>query len=218
MKMMALALIAALTLALVCSDVRAQETPRMGGVLKVATIGEPPTLDLQATTTVLTYEVMWHVYELLFTHDKAWTPVPHLAESAVVEDRGLRHVITLRRGVKFHNGKEMTAADVVASLKRWGQIATLGRVIWPGVESIEAKDPYTVVLGLKQPSGSLLYALSEPSAMIYTKEVVDAAGANPISEHIGTGPYRFVEHKPDRHVKLVRFKDYSARPEPPSGF
>jgi peptide/nickel transport system substrate-binding protein len=196
----------------------AQETPRMGGVLKVAAIGEPPTLDIQATTTVLTYEIMWHVYEPLFTHDRAWNVVPMLAEGDVVSDRGLRHTITLRRGVKFHNGKEMTAADVVASLKRWSQVASVGKTIWPVVESVEAKDAYTVVIGLKQPSGSLLYALSEPSAMIYTKEVVDAAGTNPIAEHIGTGPYRFVEHRPDRHVKLARFKDYSARAEPPNGF
>src|SRR5262244_3593690 len=169
----------------------AQETPRMGGVLKVASIGEPPTLDIQATTTVLTYEIMWHVYEPLFTHDRAWNPIPHLADTHAVTDRGLRHTITLRRGVRFHNGKELTAADVVASLKRWGQVASVGRVMWPGVESVEAKDPYTVVIFLKQPSGSLLYGLSEPSAMIYTKEAVDAAGTSPIKEHVGTGPYRF---------------------------
>src|SRR5262249_22737294 len=96
----------------------AQETPRMGGVLKVASIGEPATLDIQATTTTLTYEIRWHVYEPLFTHDRAWNPIPHLADGDVVSDRGLRHTITLRRGVKFHNGKEMTSADVVASLKR----------------------------------------------------------------------------------------------------
>jgi len=218
MKLMALAPIAALTLALVCSDARAQETPRMGGVLKVATIGEPPTLDLQATTTVLTYEIMWHVYELLFTHDEAWTPVPHLAESHVVEDRGLRHVITLRRGVKFHNGKEMTSADVVASLKRWGQVATLGKVLWPNVEGIEAKDPYTVVVFLKQPSASFVYGLAEPSAAILTREVAETAGPGQVNEFIGTGPYRFVEHKADRHIKLARFKEYAARSEPPSGF
>ena len=160
------ALIALTLVAAVPPTARAQETPRLGGVLKVAAIGEPPTLDIQATTTVLTYEIMWHVYEPLFTHDRAWNPIPMLAESDAVSDRGLRRTITLRRGVKFHNGKELTAADVVASLKRWGQVATVGKVIWPGVESVEAKDPYTVVIGLKQPSGSLLYALSEPSAMI----------------------------------------------------
>jgi peptide/nickel transport system substrate-binding protein len=211
-------LVSSLVVLLAAATTLAQETPRMGGVLKVASIGEPPTLDVQATTTTLTYEIMWHAYEPLFTHDRAWNPIPMLAESHAVSDRGLRHTITLRRGVKFHNGKEMTSADVVASLKRWGQVATVGRVLWPSVESIEAKDPYTVAIGLKQPSGSLLYGLSEPSAMIYAKEIVEAAGTGPINEHIGTGPYRFVEHKPDRHIKFVRFKDYAARAEPANGF
>src|SRR5947199_6585248 len=172
-------------LVLSVSVAHAQETPRMGGVLMVASIGEPPTLDIQATTTTLTYEIMWHVYESLFTHDRAWNPIPLLADTHAVTDRGLRHTITLRRGVKFHNGKELTAADVVASLKRWGQVASVGKVIWPGVESVEAKDPYTVVIGLKQPSGSLLYALSETSAMIYPKEIVEAADTGQVKEYIG---------------------------------
>jgi peptide/nickel transport system substrate-binding protein len=212
------ALAAALVLVTALVPAVAQEKPRMGGIIKVATIGEPPTLDLQATTTVLTYEIMWHVYEPLFTHDRGWMPVPHLAESHAVSDRGLRHTLTLRKGVKFHNGKEMTAADVVPSLKRWGTVASVGKVIWSNVESIEARDPYTVVLHLKQPSGSLIYGLSEPSAVILTKEVAEGAGPNQIKEFIGTGPYRFVEHRPDRHIKLARFKDYSPRAEAPSGF
>ena len=82
------ALIALTLVAAVPPTARAQETPRLGGVLKVAAIGEPPTLDIQATTTVLTYEIMWHVYEPLFTHDRAWNPIPMLAESDGVSDRG----------------------------------------------------------------------------------------------------------------------------------
>jgi peptide/nickel transport system substrate-binding protein len=192
--------LAAALLLISATAVHAQEKPRSGGILTVATIGEPPTLDLQATTTVLTYEIMWHVYEPLFAHDRTWTPVPHLAEAHVVSDKGLRQTITLRRGVKFHNGKEMTAADVVASLQRWGKVATVGKVLWPNVETIEAKDPYTVVIHLKQPSASLVYGLAEPSAMIYTREVAETAPANQVKEFIGTGPYRFVEHRAVRHV------------------
>src|SRR5438067_11861412 len=135
-------LLSIVVLMLTATGARAQEVPRMGGVLKVASIGEPPTLDIQATTTTLTYEIMWHVYESLFTHDRAWNPIPLLADTHAVTDRGLRHTITLRKGVKFHNGKEMAAADVVASLKRWGQVASIGRVLWPGVEVIEDKDAY----------------------------------------------------------------------------
>src|SRR5207247_10240409 len=136
-------------------------------------------------------------YEPLCTPDRARNPLPPLAHTHAVTDRGLRHTITLRKGVKFRNGKELTAADVVASLKRWGQVATLGKVLWPGVESIEAKDPYTVVIFLKQPSGSLIYGLAEPSTMIYPKEIVEAADTGQVKEYIGTGPARIVQHKHD---------------------
>ena len=104
----------------------AQETPRMGGVLKVAAIGEPPTLDIPMSTATLVYEIMWHVNESVFTYDKNFNPVPFLAESYTLTDKGLKYTIVLRKGVKFHNGKEMTSADVVPSLKRWGRVASVG--------------------------------------------------------------------------------------------
>ena len=196
----------------------AQETPRMGGVLKVATNGEPPTLDMPASTATSVYEIMWHVDESLFTYDAQFNPVPLLADTHRITDGGRRVTITLRRGVKFHNGKEMTSADVVPSLRRWGQVASLGRTLWANVESIEAKDPYTVGLALKAPSASLIFGLAEPHAAIYPKEVIEAAGDGPLKDYTGTGPYRFVEHRPDRHIKLARFNDYVARSEPASGF
>jgi peptide/nickel transport system substrate-binding protein len=211
-------LLVAALLTIASTGLAAQETPRAGGVLKVASIGEPPTLDIQATTTVLTYEIMWHAYETLFAYDRNWTPVPHLADALAIGNRGLLYTITLRKGVKFHNGKELTAADVVASLKRWGQVASLGKVLWTSVESIEATDPYTVAIHLKQPSASLIFGLTEPAAVIHPRDLIEGVGPGQVKEFIGTGPYRFVEHRPDRHIKLVRFKDYTARAEPPNGF
>ena len=196
----------------------AQEAPRVGGVLKVATIGEPPTLDMPMSTATISYEIMWHANETLFTYDAGFNPIPMLAETHTITDGGRRHTITLRKGVKFHNGKEMTSADVVPSLKRWGQVASLGKSLWANVESLETKDAYTVVLALKQPSASLLFGLAEPHGAIYPKESIEAAGDGPLKDYIGTGPYRFVEHQPDRHIKMVRFKDYVARNEPANGF
>ena len=218
MRVRALVLPVALGLAIGVAAAHAQETPRAGGVLKVASIGEPPTLDIPMSTATIVYEIMWHVNESLFTYDKNFSPIPLLAESDTVSDKGLRHTIALRRGVKFHNGKEMTSADVVPSLKRWGQINSVGKLLWKNVEAIEAKDPYTVVIALRQPSASFLFGLSEPHAAIYPKESLDAAGDGQLKEFIGTGPYRFVEHRPDRHVKLARFKDYAPRSEPANGF
>jgi len=120
--------------------------------------------------------------------------------------------------VKFHNGKEMTAADVVPSLKRWSKLASVGKVLAKSIESIEARDAATVLIHMSQPSGSLIYGLSEPHASIYPKETLEAAGDGTLKDFIGTGPYRFVEHKADRHIKFVRFNDYSARTDPPNGF
>jgi peptide/nickel transport system substrate-binding protein len=191
----------------------AQDQPRAGGVLKAAMIGEPPSLDLHWTTATITQQITWHIYETLFTYDQQFNPIPCLAESHTVADGGRRFTIRLRRGVKFHNGKEMTAADVVPSITRWGRVATPGKAVWKLVEAVEATNPYEVVIHLKEPSAVLLDGLARPNnaAAIYPKEVVEAAGDGQIKEVIGTGPYRFVEHKPDRHIKVVRFKEYGAR-------
>jgi peptide/nickel transport system substrate-binding protein len=216
----ALVILAALTVAFVAVPIDAQETPRTGGVLKAAMIGEPPSLDLHWTTAVITQQITWHIYEGLYTYDQQFNPIPMLAEGHTITDGGRRYTIALRRGVKFHNGREMTSADVVASLQRWGKMATPGKALWKTVEAVEAKDPYTVVIHLKEPSGSLLYGLGRPNnaAAIYPKSVIDAVGENQVKEFIGTGPYRFVEHRPDRHIKLARFKEYAARTDAPDGY
>jgi peptide/nickel transport system substrate-binding protein len=214
-------LVLALLLSLVTvASAHGEEPPRTGGVLKAAMIGEPPSLDLHTTTAVITQQIMWHVYETLFTYDAQYNPIPLLVDTHTVGDNGRTYTFRLRRGVKFHNGREMTAEDVVASLKRWGRMATPGKAIWKNVEGIEAKDPATVVMYLREPSALLLMGLARPNngAVIYPKEIVAAAGDQAIKEYVGTGPFRFVEHKPDRHIKLARFKDYSARSEPPNGY
>jgi peptide/nickel transport system substrate-binding protein len=198
----------------------AQEQPRAGGILKVAMIGEPPTLDLHTTTAVITQQIMWHVFETLYTYDRQYNPIPLLVEGHTVSDNGRTYTFRLRRGVKFHNGRDMTAEDVVLSLTRWGKLATPGKAIWKNVEGIEAKDPATVVMYLKDPSAALILGLARPNngAVIYPKEIMAAAGDTAIKENIGTGPYRFVEHRPDRHIRLARFKEYSARADAPNFF
>src|SRR5712692_6806416 len=196
-----------------------REQPRFGGVLKVAMFGEPPSLDLNWGPATLTWGPMWHVFETLYTFDKDWSPIPHLAEGHTVTNGGRQYTIALRKGVRFHNGKEMTAADVVASLNRWGRMLTVGTALWKSVEAVDAKGPDEVVIHLKEPSGVLLSApaIIANGAAIYPKEVIDATGDGPLKQFIGTGPFRFVEHKPDRHVRLARFKEYAPRSEPANG-
>ena len=135
-----------------------------GGVLRVGNLGEPPALDPHWTTASITETLTNHIYEGLYSLDSSNKPIPMLAEGVTISKDGLVYTFKLRQGVKFHNGKEMTSADVVPSLRRWGRVASVGRVLWKYVESVDAKDPYTVVISMKQPSSSLVYGLSEAAA------------------------------------------------------
>jgi peptide/nickel transport system substrate-binding protein len=195
------------------------DAQRKGGTLRVALIGEPPSLDPHATTAVITREIGINWFETLFTLDARYQPVPLLAEGAEALDGARRHVIRLRKGVRFHNGKELTAADVVASLKRWGAVSGQGKSLFKTVEGLEAKDATTVELRLKEPSAFVLTILAQlgSAAAIYPKEVVEASADGPLKEYVGTGPFKFVEHRPDRHIKLVRFDGYVSPPGAANG-
>ncbi|GHU27237.1 ABC transporter substrate-binding protein [Betaproteobacteria bacterium] len=183
----------------------------------LAMIAEPQTLDPMGTTADLVATIMQHVYEPLYTYDARWNVAPMLADGLPrVSDNGLTHTITLRQGVKFHNGREMNADDVVASLRRWTEVSPRGKAVGKEIASIEAKGPYTVELKLKTLYAPLLSQLALPTSMaaILAKETI----ATQIKDFIGTGPYRFKERRPDQYTLLTRFDAYSARKEAASGY
>jgi peptide/nickel transport system substrate-binding protein len=98
-----------------------------GGVINVATIGEPPTLDPMSSTADLVGIVTQHIFETLYTFDKSWNVTPLLAESLPeISADGKTYTIKLRTGIKFHDNTDMTSEDVVASLGRWMKIASRG--------------------------------------------------------------------------------------------
>ena len=96
------------------------------GILRYATIGEPPSLDIQMSTATIVATIGQHMFETLYAFDSKYKPQPFLATGEKVEDGGKKLVISLRQDVKFHNGQDMTAEDVVASLKRWGEFGARG--------------------------------------------------------------------------------------------
>lgn len=181
---------------------------RTGGVLRVALDGEPLYLDWQFSTDERCRIVASHIYENLVTLDTTGRVIPQLAESWEVSDDGITYIFTLRRGVLFHNGKEMTAEDVKASFERYLQVARR-RVEFSMVESVEVVDTYTIAFRLSHPYGMFLTILAAPinPPCIMPREVVEGRPAKEV-EYIGTGPFKFVEWIPDRYVKLVRFEDY----------
>lgn len=194
--------------------------PTEGGTIQVALIGEPPAVaDAVFTTATVTNNVAQQIFEGLFAYDSSFNPQPMLIEDYEASDDGLEFSFRLRSGVTFHNGDPLTAADVVASLNRWGAINGRGKLIYGRLDSIEAPDDTTVRMTFNQPSGVLPSFLARSEAMITPASVAEAAGENQIPEDqlIGTGPFRFEEHQVDRYLRLVRFDDYAARDEEPDG-
>ena len=94
-----------------------------GGTLRVAIIGEPPTLDQHQTTAEVTAIISYCMYEGLFTYDSGYQAVPELLDSYTISEDGLTWSMKLRPGILFHDGSTLTPDDVIASVQRWGQIS-----------------------------------------------------------------------------------------------
>jgi peptide/nickel transport system substrate-binding protein len=157
----------------------AQEQPHYGGVLRIALAADPPTLDMHQEQTFAVCQPMGAIYNTLVQFD----PHDHtkiagdLATSWTVSDDYLSYTFTIQDGVKFHDGSELTSADVKAS---WDRIVSPPQgVISPRsmyyqmIKRVEAPDPHTVVFHLNYPSASFLALLSRPDGFIYAKKYLD---------------------------------------------
>jgi peptide/nickel transport system substrate-binding protein len=199
----------------------AADQPKRGGVLRVGNLGEPPALDAHWTTASITETLTNHLYEGLFTLDAAGKPIPMLAESHAISRDGLTYTFKLRQGVKFHNGKELDADDVVASLARWGKQSIYGKALFAQVAGLRSLDRLTVELKLKERSAIVLISLAVPNnfAAIYPREIAEKFPPEvKATEFVGTGPFRLAEWKPDQHIRMVRFDEYRPRAEAPTGY
>ena len=188
-----------------------KQTEAKASELHVAIAANPPSLDPPSVNSNIVGGIGVHVYESLFAMNENYEPTPVLAESYEVSDDGMTYTIKLRQGVKFHNGKEMTADDVVASMNRWLEKSAKANTLIGG-SVFEKADDYTVNLNVNQASSDIIMILASPIqfAAIYPSEVVESATEEGISEYIGTGPYKLGEWKQDQYVKLERYEDYQA--------
>ena len=192
------------------------------GTLRYATVGEPPSLDQHVVTSDLATTIAHHIFEGLYTFNASYEPEPLLASGEEVSADGRTITIHLRKGVTFHNGQAMTSADVVASLKRWGEHGSRGKLLFGNVSDVSASGEHSVTLTFDRTFGPWknLMAFINGGPAIYPAAVASAAGKAPIDvkDYVGTGPYRFGEWKPNRHVELVRFEAYSGPGGDASGY
>ncbi|WP_274626538.1 ABC transporter substrate-binding protein [Arvimicrobium flavum] len=184
------------------------------GVLTVATIGEPPTLDAMQTPTDIVLTIDQHIFETLYTYDAQWKSVPLLAAAMPeISEDGLTYRIALREGVKFHDGSDFDSKDVVASLQRWMAINSKGKQVAAIVDSIAEDGANAVVIKLKSRYAPLLATLSQASIIIPSETIADT-----LTQFVGTGPYALKERKPDQYTQLIRFDGYKSPEGEPSNF
>ncbi len=206
--------------AAVLAMVAALLTPAAAGtVLRVAADGDISDVDLHMTTHILNRVVMLNVYDMLFALGEDMGPRPSLADRYTVSPDGLTYTVTLRRGVKFHNGKTLDAKDVVYSITKMQNKGPRAGQFKKLIKSVEAMDPATVKITLNEVNAGFIATLANPIAplVIYPDGEAERQGGT-ITKPVGTGPFEFVEWKKDSVIRLKKFAGYTVDPRPTSGF
>jgi len=167
---------------------------------------EPPGLDMTATPATATSGVIFYnVQEALVKVDRHGKLVPWLAERWHTADNR-NYTFFLKKGVRFHNGREMKAADVKYCFERALNPETKHPYAkdYEAIGDIIVKDDYTVTFALKSVNASFLQNVARAGSVIYPREAVETMKSAPI----GTGPFRFEEWVRGDRVVLVRNPDY----------
>src|SRR6516165_7879872 len=180
----------------------------------VALAEEQPSLDMHQEQTFLVTIPFSPVYNTLVMFDPHGYPkiIGDLAQAWTVSEDGMTYTFTLHQGVQFHDGSELTSADVKAS---WDKIISPPEgVVSPRkshyefIKSIEAPDPYTVVFHLHYPAASFLPGIAHPANFIYAKKYLDQDPNYYKQKAMGTGPFKLKEYGHGASIELVRNPNY----------
>ncbi len=165
-------------------------------------------LDPTKVTAFSSFRRIDLLYNKLVAYDSGLRVVGDLAESWETPDTRT-YIFHLRRGVRFHDGTEMTSEDAAFTIARIldPQTASPGRSYLEPVESVTAPDRYTIRLHLKYPLASLLSGLASGNAAIVEKAAVLRSGDLQKTE-AGTGPFMLAEWVPDNFMRLARNPNY----------
>jgi len=214
-----LGMAAALTCVSVPAFAAQFKCPKVGGEFVFGQEANVNSLDQMTSSTISTRNVAMNMFEALMTRDENTAPIPDLASKVVEAADGMSYTFTLRPGVKFHNGKAMSSADVVASFDRYNKIG-LARTMFGNVAGWEAPDAGTFVIRMKKRQPTFLLQLSSFSipVVIVPAEITDAPAQQ--LKTIGTGPFQLVDFTPGSAVKMRRYDGYtpSANFEERTGF
>jgi peptide/nickel transport system substrate-binding protein len=184
----------------------ASSTPRRGGTLKIAWASSPLSIDPARAISGDEYMITAAIYDNLTRVDEKFTVQPQLATRWESNITGDVWTFSLRRGVKFHHGRELTARDVVFTFERIldPKTASPGRTTMGPIDKVEAVDDYTVRFRLSIPYADLPVSLGTTFGRIVPADRAALIATGPS----GTGPFRLAEYRPGAYTRLVRFQNY----------
>jgi len=174
---------------------------------------DPPTLNLGITTNYTSGDVSAKILEGLVWLDPQYDPRPSLATAWTISPDGRSYKFSLRKGVKWHDGRDFTSSDVQFTLLEIiGKLHPRAAPVFKslGME-VDAPDPLTVVVRLQKPYAPFMSQMTVFDAPILPRHLYEGGnvGTNPANQKpVGTGPFKFVEWKRGASIKLVRNDQY----------
>lgn len=185
--------------------------------VRVASHSKLTSVDPIWTTAYVTRTHGYLVYDTLFAMDENFEPQPQMVETWTLSDDHKVWTFTLRPGLKWQDGSDVTAEDCVASLERWSKRDGVGQKLFLDVAALKAVDARTFSMTLKQPSDLVLPALGKLSANVpfmMPKHIAETDPMQKITDATGSGPFIF---KPDQSTEnkavYVRNRNYVPRSE-----
>lgn len=197
--------------------VRAQQRK----ILRLIPESDLAILDPVFTTAGITVHHGYAVFDTLYGTDETFAVRPQMVEGHDTSADGLTWTLTLRDGLRFHDGSPVLGRDVVASINRWGARDAFGQTLLSVTEKLSAPTDKTIVFRLTRPFPMLPNALGKASPnmpAIMPERLALTNPATQVTEMIGSGPFRFIakEWVSGSRVVYEKFADYVPRREPAS--
>jgi oligopeptide transport system substrate-binding protein len=197
---------------------------QFGGTFRRMLGDNPPTLDPAFVTDIYGGAVVRQIFDGLVQFDAHLNVIPAIAEFWEASQDGRTWAFALRRGVKFHHGREVTAQDVVYSFTHLLHVNSPGPVTelfahiqgskefmrgkTPSIQGLKALDRYTLQMVLEEPFASILAVLGLANAAVVPQEEVERLGERFGRGPVGAGPFKFVRWEPNQEIVLAANDDY----------
>jgi oligopeptide transport system substrate-binding protein len=203
---------------------RPEPSTRFGGIYRRSLANNPATLDPAFVSDIYSRAVVGQIFEGLVQFDAHLNPMPAIAEYWEASRDGRIWTFTLRRGVQFHHGREVTAQDFVYSFTRLLTPNALGPVTeffrriqgaddfmqgkTASVRGLEAVDRYTLRVALEEPFAPSLTVLGLANAAVVPQEEVERLREGFTRAPVGAGPFKFVRWEPGKEIVLEANEQY----------